>query len=156
MIRTAVVAALLLLLMSGGSGASESEDKLGSILVQQRDLQAGLAAGQDYGLTPRELSAVRKAQAEVFTLTEGKISMDQLNIEDKIRLDNALERINTQVKGGDTDHIARGEQDVCKRVQRTGTTVKSTVCATQSEWDRVREDSRESLEKRRICADCGR
>jgi hypothetical protein len=68
----------------------------------------------------------------------------------------ARERINTQVKGGDTDHVARGEQEVCKRVQRSGTTVESTVCATRIEWDTVRENSRESLEKRRICADCGR
>jgi hypothetical protein len=150
MIKSLMVA-IALLALSGATFASGAPDKLVSILDQQRELQAGLAAGQNYGLTPRELGVVHKAQAEVFQLTEGKTSMGQLNIEEKVRLENALERINTQVKGGDTDHVARGEQEVCKRVQRSGNQLKSTVCATQAEWDRIRQTSRDTLEKRHVC-----
>ncbi|WP_345294102.1 hypothetical protein [Luteimonas vadosa] len=146
--------ALFALLAPVSSLGSEQSDKLAAILEQQRQIQTGLAAGETYGLTPRQLGVVRKAQAEVFRLVEGKISMDELDIEQKVRLENALERINTQVKGGDLDHAASGEQEICKRVRRSGATLKTTVCATRAEWDRVRQDSRDSLEKRRVCEDC--
>ncbi len=145
---------ILLLTASSLSTAAEQPETLASVLDQQRALQADLAA-DEVGFTPRERGVIRKAQGEIFKLTEGKTSLDQLNIEERVRLDMALERINTQVKGGDLDHVAKGEEDVCKRVRRTGATMKTTVCATQAEWDHIRQNSRDSLEKQRVCVPPG-
>lgn len=145
-----VLVLLLLLTFSGLSAASEQPpDSLAVILEQQRELQAGLDADQDYGLTPRQIGMVRKAQKEVFALTEGKASLDQLSIDEKIRLENALERINAEIKGG--DHVARGEQEVCWRERKSGTGMKVTRCGTQAERDQVREGARLWMEKPSIC-----
>lgn len=144
---------VLLFAALGHSVAAESPETLVAILNQQRALEADLAA-DTVGLTPRQLGVVRNAQAEILKLTEGKTSMEQLNIEEKIRLDMALERINTQIEGGDLNHTARGKEDVCKRVKRTGESMKSTMCATQAEWDQMRAAGRELLERPRVCADC--
>ncbi len=146
MTRTLIIVFCLLAFPSL-AWASESPDKLTVILDQHRALQSDLAASK-VDLTPRELGVVRKAPAEVFSLTAGKTSIDQLDIEEKVRLDLALERIDTQLKGGDLDHVAEGEEEVCKQVWRRGNTVKSTVCATRAEWDRIRQTSRDTLERR--------
>lgn len=143
------------LAMSGVSFAAQAPDKLVSILDQQRGLQSALASGKDFGFTARQLGVVRKAQVEVFRLTEGKSTLGELNINEQVRLENALERINTQFKGGDLDQLAKGEQEVCARIARSGTSIKSTVCGTQAEFEFRRQASRDALEKRRICVPPG-
>lgn len=121
------------------------------ILAQQRDLATEMAEGR-VALSPRAANIVKKAQAEVFAITEGKTSLADLNIAEKTRLENALERINANVVG--TRTAAEGKQ-VCKRVPVTGSAMKTTRCATQAEWDQVRETSRAGLEKTRICTPPG-
>ncbi len=149
-----LLAAAFVLMLSSISSASEQPDKLASILEQQRALQSDFAEGK-MELTPRQVNVVRKAQDEVFSLTAGKASLDQLSIEEKVRLENALERVNAQVKGGDLDRLARGEQEICRRERRAGSTVKVTVCATQAEWDLLREGARATLEKQHVCTPPG-
>lgn len=123
------------------------------IRQEQLALQAEIGAGKTEGLTPRQVNAIRKSQTEVFALIEGKSSLDALAIDEKIRLENALESINAQVKGG---RKGRDEQDVCWREAKTGSQTKVTRCGTEAERDQVRRDAREFLEKPRICAgDCG-
>ena len=143
------------LAISGVSLAAPPPEKLVSILDQQRGLQSALATGHDFGFTPRQLGVVRKAQVEVFKLTAGKATLDALDINDQVRLENALERINTQFKGGDLDARAKSEQEVCARIARSGTSIKSTVCGTHAELEFRRQASRDALEKRRICVPPG-
>lgn len=154
MVRIALATAVMLLLMPCVSIGSDQPDKLATLLEQQRALQSDLADGK-LELTTRQLNLVRKAQDEVFALTAGKTSLDQLSIEERVRLENALERVNAQVKGGDLDRLARGEQEICRRERRTGSKVKVTVCATQAEWDLMRDGARATLEKQHVCTPPG-
>ena len=63
--------ALLLLALLAPAFAWASEPaELPQILEQQRALKASIEAGQLEGLTPRQISAVRKAQMDVFAVTE--------------------------------------------------------------------------------------
>jgi hypothetical protein len=144
---------ILALLLAAAAMAAEPPDTLASVLEQQRELEQELAAGETRGMTPRQLGVVRKAQREVFSLAEGKSSLDQMTIEDKIRLENALERINAQVKGG--DRAARDAQEVCWQERRTGSTRKSTRCGTEAERDQIREGARLWMEKPSICVPPG-
>lgn len=131
--------------------AQEETASLAAIVEQQVALRDDLARGP-VDLTPRQISAVRKAQAEFFRLVEGKTTMEQLNIDDKIRVENALERINAQVVGTNT---AQADQDVCWREQRLGSRAKTTRCGTQKEIDQVRENARGYMEKPKICTPPG-
>lgn len=136
----------------GSTLAQEAADKLADIRAQQIELQKQIEAGELSHLTKRQQNTISRAQADVFAIIEGKQTLDELNISEKVRLENALESINANFVG--TDAAGR-EQLVCKRVALTGTGMKTTRCAPQAEWDQVRETSRGSLEKQHVCTPPG-
>ena len=148
--RTLVLVALLSCLPLVALAAEENAS-LAAIMEQQVALRDDLARGP-VDMTPRQVSAVRKAQAEFFRLVEGKTTMDQLSIDDKIRVENALERINAQVVG---TNAAQGNQEVCWREQRLGSRRSNTRCGTQKEIDQVRENARGYMEDPKICTPPG-
>ena len=132
--------------------ASEARDGLDVILEQQRELKADLEDDGIEGLTPRQNTLVRKAQAEVFTVTQGKHQMAELSMEEKIRLENALERINAQIVN---TRAGSDEQNVCWRERVSGTAMKKTRCGTQAEMREARDGARDFLEKAKICVPPG-
>lgn len=141
----------LLLASAPMAAAQQPADRLEAIVDQQRTLAADIDAkrGLAADLTPRQANIVRRAQQDVFAVTEGKSSMEDLSIDQKVRLDNALERINAEVKGG--GRVATGETDVCWRERKSGSSVKVTRCGTKAERDQIREGARDFIEKPRVC-----
>ena len=147
--RSLVLVALLSWLpLAAVAGENAS---LAAIVEQQAALRDDLARGPG-DLTPRQAAAVRKAQTEFFRLVEGRTTMDQLSIDDKIRVENALERINAQVVG---TNAAQANQEVCWREQRLGSRLSTTRCGTRKEIDRVREEARGYMEEPQICTPPG-
>lgn len=133
--------------------ASPPPQKLDRILAQQQDLKRDLDAGKTDGLTTRQVNAIRKAQVDVFAVTEGKTSLDQLSMDDKVRLENALERINAEVKNTRAGH---DEKQVCWRERTSGTTMKVTRCGTEAEKREAREGARDFLDRPKVCGErCG-
>jgi hypothetical protein len=129
-----------------------SPPSIDTIREQQGALQAGIEAGKTDGLTPRQVNIVRKSQKQVFELIDGRKDLADLSIEEKIRLNNALETINAQMKGG---RLGQDEQQVCWRERKTGSTTKVTRCGSQAERDFLRQNAREYLEKPRVCTPPG-
>ena len=144
--RTVLLVALLLLAPLGVM-AEEQNASLQMMVEQQIALRDELARGpQD--LTPRQVGIMRKAQAEFFRLVEGKTTLDQLAIDDKVQLENALERINAEFVN---TNAARANQEVCWREHTTGSKMRATRCGTQQEIDEVREGARGFMLKPKIC-----
>lgn len=139
---------LALAFAAPASAADADPDPLQVILEQQQGLRADLDEARMPALTRRQVNAIRKAQATVFALTEGRTRLDELTVEEKVRLDNALERINAELGNS---QAARDAEDQCRRERRSGSQLTSTQCATAGERDRLRDASRNALEKRRIC-----
>jgi hypothetical protein len=134
-------------------GASPQPQKLDLILAQQQDIKRDLDAGKTDGMTTRQINAIRKSQTEVFAVTEGKTSLDQLSMGEKVRLENALERINAEVKN---TRAGRDGKQVCWRERMTGTNTKVTRCGTEAEMREAREGARDFLERPKVCGEqCG-
>lgn len=157
MLRYYLIAVFLLLggnaLAQAVPAAESGEDGLQLILKQQAGLKADLEDGGIAGLTPRQNTIVRKAQNEVFTVTEGKSRLADLSIDEKIRLENALERINAEVKNTKT---ASDDQNVCWRERVSGTGMNKTRCGTKAEMREAREGARDFLERPKVCGEqCG-
>jgi hypothetical protein len=149
----AMVFALASFAVPAQDDAPAPPPKLDLILAQQQDLKRDLDAGNTGGLTTRQVNAVRKSQVEVFTVTEGKTSLDQLSMDEKVRLENALERINAEVK--DT-RAGRDGKQVCWRERTTGTNTKVTRCGTEAEMREAREGARDFLDRPKVCGErCG-
>lgn len=131
-----------------GFAAEGNEDSLQIIIKQQTALRADLDDGGIAGLTPRQNNIVRKAQTEFFAVAEGKARMDELSMDDKIRMENALERINAEVKNS---RAASDDQNVCWRERVSGSKMKTTRCGTQAEMREAREGARDFMEKPKVC-----
>jgi len=128
-------------------------EKLDQIVTQQQALKRDLDAGKTDGLTTRQVSVIRKSQAEVFAVTEGKTALDQLSMNEKVRLENALERINAEVKN---TRAGQNDKQVCWRERMTGTNTKVTRCGTEAEMREAREGARDFLERPKVCGEqCG-
>jgi len=151
--RTWMFHLALLSLCAVGMTSAAEPDRLQMILDQQHALTESLDRGQIDDLTPRQVNTIRKAQKDVYAATGGKTTLDSLSIDEKIKLENALERINAEMKGG--HRIARDEQEVCWRERKSGSTVKVTRCGTQAERDRIREGARAWMEDPKVCVPPG-
>ena len=144
---------LLLFLLPCVAMANGGAEDLQTILEQQRELKGDIEAGRTDGLTTRQVNMIRKAQDEVFKVAEGKQSLDQLSMDEKVRLENALERINAQVVN---TRAASDDQNVCWRERKSGSTAKVTRCGTQAEMREAREGARDFMERPKVCgANCG-
>src|SRR5687768_13227368 len=133
--------------------APAQPQKFEAIVAQQQALKRDLDAGKTDDLTTRQVNAIRKSQAEVFAVTEGKTSLDQLSMDEKVRLENALERINAEVKN---TRAGRDGKQVCWRERMTGTNTKVTRCGTEAELREAREGARDFLDRPKVCGEqCG-
>jgi len=141
----------LLLVVPMGAIAEEQNTSLQMMVEQQVALRDELAKGPK-DLTPRQVGIMRKAQDEFFRLVEGKTTMDQLPIHEKVKVENALERINAQFVN---TNAARAGQEVCWREKMTGSKLQVTRCGTQQEIDQAREGARGFLDKPKICVPPG-
>lgn len=128
--------------------AVEDVDGLEVIIEQQQALRSDIEAGTVEGLSARQVNRIRDEQASVFELIGDRRRMDDLSINEKVELENALERINAHVKNR---RSARGEQDVCWRERTTGSRRMTTRCGTEAERDQAREGARSYLGRPRVC-----
>jgi len=133
------------------SAQTDETSSLQILVEQQQALRAQLSEGMD-GVTPRQARLIKESQDEFFAIVEGKQALDELGIEDKIRIENALENINAQIVN---TTAGRSDQNVCWREQTTGSMTKTTRCGTQREIDEAREGARGYLERPKICVPPG-
>ena len=102
------------------------------------------------------LTMNRPAQMNLLTsemLSALQSSLDEISMDDKVRLENALERINAEVKN---TRAGRDGRNVCWREKMSGTNTKVTRCGTEAEMREAREGARDFLERPRVCGErCG-
>jgi multidrug efflux pump subunit AcrA (membrane-fusion protein) len=142
------VAALALALTHPLLSAEESRD-LSAIVQEQRAIAARIeTSDSSLNLTSERIGTIRKAQADVFAVSENKRLLSDLSAADQIRLKNALEKINAALQ--DT-RIAQESRDTCWREKKMGSNISITRCATQKEIAEIREGARAWKEKPPIC-----
>lgn len=138
---------LVVLLLIAPITSFAQNESLQAMIEQQRQLRADLAEGIE-GATPRQVRIIGKAQDEFFAITEGVQRLDQLSIQDKVRVKNALDTINAQVVN---TSASRSDQEVCWREARVGSKTKVTHCGTKEEIAQLRRDSVDAMERGRLC-----
>lgn len=153
--RAVLMAALFHCLLPAAAQSqspTQTADGLRQIIEQQEAIGADLADGGIEGITPRQALVIQKAQKQVFALTEGKSSLDQMTIEQKISLENALEQINAALV-----NTRRGDDDrnVCWRERVTGSGISTTRCGTATEIQEARDGARGFMERPRACVPPG-
>lgn len=127
--------------------ATESANKLTDIRTQQMQIRDDLQAGR-LQASARTRKVVEKDQAVVFSILDRNATMDDLDLEERIRLDNAIERIIGALGG---TALAQSNQEVCRNERVSGSKLKKVTCETQGDKDRDREGARAWMEKPKVC-----
>lgn len=143
MCRSLSFAALIAL--PGAALAAKAETKPAQVAATdfartRAQIEADLASGEKY----RELSQSDRAEVlasldEMEELLEGVDSVQALGADERARLLNAQEKVNTLLTAAHDD--SRME---CKRIKKVGTRLPTTVCNTVAEWRRQQDLAREA------------
>lgn len=150
--RIGLLLVLCAVLATGAATAQTGGTSLQVLVEQQEALRAQLTDGID-GVTPRQARLIDKAQGEFFAIVKGRQALDELGIEEKIRVENALETINAQI--ADT-RFAADDQQVCWREAKVGSKMMVSRCASKKELEDETESARNYMSKPRICVGvCG-
>lgn len=147
---TAVTVLIAIGLWATSPAVAAEPERLAQIVDQQRELQQDLDSIE--GLTTRQRNAIRKMQAQVFALTDGKASLDDMTVDEKVKLENALERINAELVNTRT---ARDAQNKCHIEKKTGSARDVVRCGSQDERDQIRQGARAWMERPKICSGPG-
>lgn len=139
------------LLIGATPVVAQAADRLGEIREQQAVLADEVEAGV-LKLKPREVAAVRKDQARIQALLQGRASLDELGVAERVELDNALERINAIVVG---TRQAVDDRDVCRYERPTGSKLRKLDCMSAGDRQNHRDGARAYMEKPRICVPPG-
>lgn len=144
--RRLVMHVLIVVAFACPAGA-QTPDKLASVRAEQEQIRTGLDGGS-LVVTPRVALLIRKDQATVFKLLEGNARLDDMNVAERVELDNALERIGAHLAG---TRQAAEQRDVCRYERVSGSKFRKLVCATSDERQNARDGARAWMEKPKIC-----
>lgn len=143
----AACAALCAVLPATAFAATATASSPAQIMEQQRQIEARLDA-DGAGLDKQGVAEVRREQARVFAIVDGKDTFEDLTLEEKIDLRNALESIDAQLKA---TAQAEDRSDVCRREHRLGSRFKVTRCRTRAEMREERSSGQAMQGTPRIC-----
>lgn len=147
--RTMLLVAALLL--SFASRAGDGAD-LAAAMAQQREIRAAIDAKDPRFayLADSRRQNVRNAQDRLFAMTEGKGTLQDLPVNDQVRVFNQLKRIEALLVRRDVDN-----REVCEKATLTGTKRQQLVCYNKAEQDARADRAREALMQRTACTEPG-
>lgn len=142
--RVKLFLALLAFSFAAYASQSGTSQDVGVILSEQKQLQQDVAAGKGglARLTPKEKEALATAQARVFVLLEGKSTIDELPMDQRVEAFNALESIKAIVSAKPKD------QTICRRERVLGSHRAVTSCRTAEEREQEVEAAANALTPR--------
>lgn len=149
-IRLAICA---LVLLAGVSLQAVAESTTFEAIIQeQQQIKSEFAQGEYPDLTPRAKRLLTSAQDTIFSVAEGKSSVDEMSPDDQVRFKNAVEQVNAILIGRRSGEESK---EVCWRERQVGSQVMKTVCGTQKERDEVRQGAHDFLNKPHVCVPPG-
>lgn len=113
------------------------------ILQVQKDLRSKLdnPTGEYSRYSQEDITRMRRAQDNVFSMLNGVDSLDQLNENQKTRLSNSLDEIKAILVAD------RGDRLICYRERRTGTNLVEKRCETAAQREARAQEAAEEMRR---------
>lgn len=143
--RTVLMFMMLSFLAPAFAGPAAIRD-VPKYLDHQRDLREDVQYSKKFAHVGKDAKArLYKAQDEIFSLLEGRSSVDELSTDQRIALFNAQETVNSVLTDAELD------REVCKREKVLGSHRSSLVCMTVREARGIKETDKTMLMAPRVC-----
>lgn len=125
----AMAIGIVLALSAGMAMAAEpttQTQSVGEILQVQHDLRAKLdhPNGEYSRFSQDAISRMQRAQDKVFSMLNGVESLDELNLDQKTDLSNALDEVKAILLANEQNRM------ICHRERKTGTNLLQRHCET--------------------------
>jgi hypothetical protein len=149
--RPALLACLLLCSATALAAPPAKVLDVDTFLDQQRDVREDFEHSRKFKhVAAGEKQRLYRAQDEMFSLLEGRRSVDELSTDQRIALYNAQEVVSSVLLEAELD------REVCKREKVLGSHRSSLVCTTVREQRQMKEMARDMLLAPRVCdVNCG-
>lgn len=142
----------VMVLFGNAVQASSAPTSFEAIMQDQRLVEAEFSRGDYPDLTPRSKRLLKSAQDKIFSIAEGKSSVDEMSPDDQVRFKNAVEQVNAILTGR---RSGEENKEVCWRERQVGSQVMKTVCGTEKERNEVRQGAHDYLSKPSVCVPPG-
>jgi hypothetical protein len=119
----------------GVSSASADRD-LTNILERQREIADQMRLASD-ALSPRQRQIIHREQRRIFSILQGRSSLDELAPSRRIELWNALQSVNAAIDGSAS---AEERKLVCTHQNRTGSRVTRVRCMRAEDLAPAKEE----------------
>ncbi|NUS39629.1 MAG: hypothetical protein HOQ02_11490 [Lysobacter sp.] len=136
-LRSLMLAALLSCAIAPAFADDVADTTVPEILHTQHALREKLdnPTGEYSRFDADALTRMRQAQDKVFGMLNGVTSLDQLTVDRKIELSNALSQIKATLLANE------GSRMICHRERKTGTNLLERRCETVAERDARAHDA---------------
>lgn len=119
----------------GVSSVSVDRD-LTNILERQREIADQMRLASD-ALSPRQRQIIHREQRRIFSILQGRSSLDELGPSRRIELWNALQSVNAAIDGSAT---AEERKLVCTQQNRTGSRLTRVRCMRAEDLAPAKEE----------------
>lgn len=125
----------------GASTESPVPPAVRDIVTQQSHLRAMVVAGRGpfKDLDASEREALLKSQTRVLELLDGRASIDELRVDERLELFNHLQSVKAAVNRAEDD------RQICERARVVGSNRFRLLCMNAGEYRRYKRTARESL-----------
>ena len=149
--RNAMAFSLLSLALAASTTAfasfvSTNED-LPSLLDRQREI-AAQAKGGNKNLSDEQKRLISEEQKKIYSLVDGKRTLDELAPDQRVQLVNSIEKINAAIEG---TQVAEEKRVICRRERSIGSNMPMTRCVSRGQRDAERNNARNSMEQGEAC-----
>jgi hypothetical protein len=143
----ALLSASLMMASTAFASIVESDKDISSIIERQREI-AEQVRRSPKAMTEQQQRLIGEEQAKIYAIVEGKSSFDELNQEQKVRLVNAIEKIDAIVEA---TRAAEDSRMVCRRERTVGSNMQATRCAPRKQRQEETTNARNAVEQSESC-----
>lgn len=118
------------------ASVTEIDRDLTSILQRQREIADRMRFASD-ALSARQKQVIHREQRRIFSILQGRSSLDELAPSRRIELWNALQSVNAAIDGSAS---AEERKLVCTHQNRTGSRVSRVRCMRADELAPAKEE----------------
>jgi len=140
---------LLAILLCSSAALANEPVKVGNVekyLDHQRDVREDFQYSKKFKHVDNDAKArLYKAQDQIFSLLEGRGSVDELSPDQMLELYNAQGVVNSVLTDAELD------REICKREKVLGSHRSSMVCMTVRETRNIKETDKTMMMAPRVC-----
>ncbi|HET7843257.1 MAG TPA: hypothetical protein VFL14_03840 [Xanthomonadales bacterium] len=135
-----------MLAVAAPTAAAQKKLDIETFVDQQHQIRDDIKAGRKYRDMDNDTKEkLFRAQEEMFSLLQGRGSIDDLDADEVIDLYNAQNMVNALLTDSEL------ERDICRRTTTVGTHRVGLACYSAREWRRIKETDDAMMRAPRVC-----